>query len=179
VSVKDKRVALLSLSMTGQKVIVILGSEADQTFAAPIKPFLDRFNVQYEFRVASAHKEPRRLLQMLEGYERLDEKIVFITIAGRSNALSGFVDFQTRHPVIACPPQSENLWHIDVYSSLRMPKGVASLVTCDPENAALAALKILGETDSSLSSKITQYQRELQSRNEKADQISSKARIVE
>ena len=50
-----------------------------------------------------------------------------------------------------------------------MPKGVASLVSCDPENAALAALKILGETDSNLAKKIAQYQRELQSRNEKAD----------
>ena len=160
---------LLSLSMTSQRVVVILGSEADQTFAAPIRSFLDRFNVTCEFRVVSAHKEPKRLIQILEEYEKLDERTVYITIAGRSNALSGFVDFQTRHPVIACPPQSENLWHIDIYSSLRMPKGVASLVSCDPENAALAALKILGETDSNLAKKIAQYQRELQSRNEKAD----------
>ena len=56
-----------------------------------------------------------------------------------------------------------------VYSSLRMPKGVASLVVCDPENAALAAVKILGEGDSSLATKVKKYQRELQLRNEKAD----------
>jgi len=165
----DKTSALLLLSMTGQRVLVILGSETDYAFASPIKPFLDRFGVSCEFRVASAHKEPRRLIQILEEYEKLDEGIVYITVAGRSNALSGFVDFQTRHAVIACPTQSDDLWRVDIYSSLRMPKGVAPLVACDPENAALAAVKILGESNHSLASKVAQYQRELQSKNEKAD----------
>jgi len=155
--------------MSGQRVTVILGSEGDYAFAEPIKSLLSQFAVNCEFRVASAHKEPERLIQMLEGYEKLDERIVYITVAGRSNALSGFVDFQTRHPVIACPPQSEDLWRIDIYSSLRMPKGVAPLVICDPENAALAAVKILGEGDSSLAAKVEEYRRKLRLKNEKAD----------
>jgi len=155
--------------MIGHRVIVILGSEEDLASASSIKIFLDRFGVNCGFRVASAHKEPERLIQILKEYEKLDERIVYITVAGRSNALSGFVDFQTRHPVIACPPQSEELWRADIYSSLRMPKGVAPLVICDPENAALAALKILGESDPSVAAKVKEYQRELQLKNEKAD----------
>lgn len=169
VSKKDKLLALLFLSMTGQRVIVILGSEADYAFAVPIKSFLSRFGVSCEFRVASAHKEPKRLIQILEDYEKQDERTVYITVAGRSNALSGLVDFQTRHPVIACPPQSEDLWGTDIYSSLRMPKGVSLLVVCDPENAALAAIKILGENDSKLAAKVAQYRSELQSKNVTAD----------
>jgi len=155
--------------MTGQRVVILLGSETDISFTKPIKSLLDEFGVRSEFRIASAHKEPERLIQMLGEYERLEEGIVYVTVAGRSNALSGLVDFRTRHPVIACPPQTESFWQIDVYSSLRMPKGVASLVVCDPENAALAAVKILGEGDSSLATKVKKYQRELQLRNEKAD----------
>jgi len=166
---RDKITTCLSVSMIGRRVIVILGSETDFAFASPVKTFLDRFSVDCEFRIASAHKEPEKLIQILKDYENSGERIVFITVAGRSNALSGFVDFQTSHPVIACPPQSEDFWRVDIYSSLRMPKGVAPLVICDPENAALAALKILGEGEPSLAAKVKEYQRELQVKNEKAD----------
>lgn len=166
---KDKGKLASFRGMPSPKVIVILGSEHDYAFAAPVKSFLDRFGVSCDFRVASAHKDSERLIKMLEAYEKLDERIVYITVAGMSNALSGFVDFKTRHPVIACPPPSMDLWHIDIYSSLRMPRGVAPLVTCDPENAALAALKMLGECDSDLARKVRDYQREIQLGNEKAD----------
>jgi phosphoribosylaminoimidazole carboxylase PurE protein len=69
---------------------------------------------------------------------------VYITVAGRSNALSGFVDAQVTAPVIACPPESEAFGGLDILSSLRMPRGVAPLVVLEPENAALAAAKMLG-----------------------------------
>lgn len=174
-SVKDKWNFFLFLAMSGQRVVVILGSESDYAFAAPTKSFLDRFRVKCDVRIASAHKDSERLIQMLQEYEKLDERIVYITVAGMSNALSGFVDFKTRHPVIACP-RSEDHWSIDIFSSLRMPKGVAPLVICDPENAALAAAKILGESDAKLASQIKDYQREMLMKNERAD---SKIRHME
>jgi 5-(carboxyamino)imidazole ribonucleotide mutase len=167
---EDKGNLPLSSSMPVPKVVLILGSEHDQTFAAPIKPFLDRFGIACDLRVASAHKDSERLLKIIEEYEKLDARIVYVTVAGMSNALSGFVDFKTKHPVIACPPKPADDWNVDIYSSLRMPKGVASLVTCDPENAALAAIKILGETDEDLARKVREYQREMRLKNEKADE---------
>ena len=160
----------LSWFMSNRRVVLVLGSKHDQTFAAPIRSFLDRFKVACDLRVASAHKDSERLLKIIEEYEKLDEKVVYITVAGMSNALSGFVDFKTRHPVIACPPQLTDASNVDIYSSLRMPKGVAPLVICDPENAALAAVKILGECDENLGRKVREYQREMQLKNEKADQ---------
>lgn len=169
-SVKDKRDFPLFLAMSSKRVVVILGSEHDYAFASPIKSFLDRFGVSCDFRVASAHKDSERLIQMLGDYEKLDETIVYITVAGLSNALSGFVDFKTKHPVVACPPQSEDLWRIDIFSSLRMPRGVAPLVICDPENAALAAAKILGESDPVLANRVKEYQREMQLGSERADE---------
>jgi 5-(carboxyamino)imidazole ribonucleotide mutase len=169
VSIKDKRNAPLFPSMTGQRIVIILGSESDISLLKPIRELLEEFRIKSESRIASAHKEPERLIQMLEEYERLKESIIYITVAGRSNALSGFVDFRTRHPVIACPPQTESFWQVDLFSSLRMPKGVAPLVISDPENAALAACKILGEGNPDLAAKIKEYQRKLQQRNEKAD----------
>ena len=170
ISVKDKGKPPLLSCMSNRRVVVILGSEHDHAFVAPIKSLLDRFGVACEVRVASAHKDSERLLRILQDYEKLDDNIVYITVAGMSNALSGFVDFKTNHPVIACPPQSAGVWNIDIYSSLRMPRGVAPLVSCDPENAALAAVKILGECEKELAGKVREYQRQMQLKNEKADE---------
>lgn len=149
---------------------MILGSERDHAFATPIKSTLDHFGVPCEYRVASAHKDSERLFSMLDDYEKLDDTLVYITVAGMSNALSGFVDFRTKHPVIACPPQSTEVWNVDIYSSLRMPKGVAPLVSCDPENAAIAAVKILGESEKELALKVREYHKQMQLKNEKADE---------
>jgi 5-(carboxyamino)imidazole ribonucleotide mutase len=102
----------------------------------------------------------------LEENEKSGDKIVYITIAGMSNALSGFVDANTRYPVIACPPQSGKL-DIDIYSSLRMPSGVAPVVILNPKNAALSAAKIFGMENPSVSKKVVQFQ--LEKRKEVVD----------
>ena len=83
---------------------------------------------------------------------------LFITVAGRSNALSGMIDANTVKPVIACPPYSDKFAGMDVLSSLRMPSGVAPLVVLEPENAAIAAVKILALKDENLKKKIEDYQ---------------------
>ena len=155
--------------MAQSRVVVILASESDAQFAAPIKQVLDKFAIRNELRVASAHKDSEQLIKIIAEYEKLDEGIVYITVAGMSNALSGFVDFKTRHPVIACPHLEEKFGLVDVYSSLRMPRGVAPLVTLNPESAALAAAKILGETHKEFAEKIRRFQEEINAKNKQAD----------
>ena len=78
----------------------------------------------------------------MSGYEERDDAIVYITVAGRSNALSALVDAQVTSPVLACPPYSERYAGADVFSSLSMPSGVAPAVVLDPKGAALVAAKI-------------------------------------
>jgi 5-(carboxyamino)imidazole ribonucleotide mutase len=126
------------------KAVLILGSPADQEWAARIVLALERLGVESERHVASAHKTPGRLLALLERCESSGSPLVYVTIAGRSNALSGFVDAQVTAPVIACPPGSQAFGGMDILSSLRMPRGVAPLVVLEPENAALAVAKIFG-----------------------------------
>jgi 5-(carboxyamino)imidazole ribonucleotide mutase len=146
--------------MQKQQVVIIMGSKRDLSFATPIGNVLEKFGIDYEYRIASAHKTPRDLLKILEEYEKSGNRIVYITVAGRSNALSGLVDANTKHPVIACPPYSEKFGGADIYSSLRTPSGVAPLVVLNPENAALAAAKILGVGNSGLSEKVGKFQLE-------------------
>ena len=144
------------------KVIIIMGSKGDLEHCQKIGGFLERFGVGYIFRIASAHKTPEKVLAIIREYE---EDAIFITVAGRSNALSGFVDANTKRPVIAAPPYNE----VDIFSSLRMPSGVAPLVVINPEGSALAAIKILALSDKSLEEKIKAFQREKAEEIEKAD----------
>jgi 5-(carboxyamino)imidazole ribonucleotide mutase len=141
-------------------VIVILGSPADMSWSDRITAALDRYGVPSEVVIASAHKTPQYLLERLSEWERCNSPLVYITVAGRSNALSGFVDAQVSRPVIACPPATDSFGGMDILSSLRMPRGVAPLVVLEPENAALAALKILGLAMSPLRDRVNESQAE-------------------
>jgi phosphoribosylaminoimidazole carboxylase PurE protein len=141
-------------STQGSQVIILLGSKSDMEHRAAIARGLDRFGVTHETRIASAHRVTRYLLDLLDAYEQDGQPHVYITVAGRSNALSGVVDANSRHPVIACPPYGERFAGMDLLSTVRMPGGVAPLLVLEPEAAALAAAKILGVADPALAQRI-------------------------
>src|SRR5688500_6711043 len=149
------------VEQSGPQVVILLGSTSDLEHRAAIERGLDRFGVSHETRIASAHKVTRYLLDLLDGYERDGQPRVYITVAGRSNALSGVVDANSRHPVIACPPYGDRFGGMDLLSSVRMPGGVAPMLVLEPESAALAAAKILSMGDRALAQRITTWQNEL------------------
>ena len=150
------------------KAVVLMGSERDLEFCREIAKHLKALTVEYEFRAASAHKTPMKVLEVLKEFE--SEKVVYITVAGRSNALSAFVDANTSKPVIACPPYSDKYAGVDVYSSLRVPSGIGSVVTIEPDGAAIAAAKILAVDDKTLENRIKDYQMEKKKEVEKANE---------
>jgi len=154
------------------KAVVLMGSEKDLEFCREITKHLKALGVKYQFRVASAHKTPEQVLKILKELEK--EKIVYVTVAGRSNALSAFVDANTSKPVIACPPYSEKFGGADIYSSLRVPSGIGSLVTVEPEGAAIAAAKILGLEDKKLEKRVKDYQSAKKKELEKANDTVKK-----
>ena len=129
-------------------VVIIMGSRVDMGQAEKIKDTAQQFGLDVEQRVGSAHKTSAHVMELLKNYEEDPRSKVYITIAGRSNALSGFVDGLVSAPVIACPPYSEMFGGADIYSSLRMPSGIAPGIVLEPANAAFLAAKILGQTDS-------------------------------
>lgn len=154
--------------MAGQ-VVIIMGSKGDQGHANAVKEALASLGVHSTLRVASAHKSVRHLLSILECYHDAADPIVFVAIAGRSNALGGMVDANSAYPVITCPPPSTAFGGADIYSSLRMPSGVAPLVVLEPEAAALAAAKILALSDPSLRMRVMAYQAQMTAGVVKAD----------
>jgi 5-(carboxyamino)imidazole ribonucleotide mutase len=144
-----------------------MGSKADLDWANKISNVLKSFDIATVSRIASAHKVPLKCYQLIKEYEK--ENVVFITIAGMSNALSGFTDAQTHCPVIACPPYSDKFGGADLYSSIRMPSGVAPLTILSPENAALAAAKILGLSNPAIQKRIIEFQDNKRNELEEAD----------
>lgn len=139
-------------------VPIIMGSRSDLEHARTIEAGLNSFGLASELRVASAHKAARYLLELLAEYEADPRPKVYITIAGRSNALSGMVDANVTTPVIACPPYSDRFGGSDLFSSLRMPSGVAPAVVLEPKGAAFLAAKILAVSDPVLRERIAQSQ---------------------
>ena len=157
------------------KAIIIMGSASDREHAERIRQPLASWGVAVEMRVASAHKSPVHLLHLLAEYESQGGPRVYITVAGRSNALGGLVDATVTAPVITCPPYSEAFAGADIFSSLRMPGGVAPLLVLEPANAALAAAKILGLSDPGLAAVVRQQHEEAERRIVNDDQAMREA----
>ncbi len=130
--------------MSKPLVVILMGSKADLEHCTKIADACKGFGLDTVIRIGSAHKTPEHAIAILNEYEVDERPKVYITVAGRSNALSGFTDGSVSAPVIACPPPSEAFGGADVYSSLRMPSGIAPAVVLEPFNAALLAAKIFG-----------------------------------
>ncbi|MBV8461152.1 MAG: AIR carboxylase family protein [Candidatus Eremiobacteraeota bacterium] len=132
---------------SGGFVGIIMGSASDNDHADRIAKALATYGVTVRRHIASAHKTPLYALQKVQLLDSALGQVVYITIAGRSNALSAFVDAATANPVIASPVIGSTWGGMEIVSSLALPTGVASMVVLEPENAALAAAKILAVDD--------------------------------
>ena len=126
------------------KVVIIMGSISDEPHAKKITDKLDSYNITWEQHAASAHKEPLKVLEILEANKQ-EKKVVYITIAGRSNALSGFVAANSEFPTLGCPPFSDKAdMLVNIHSTLQMPSNTPVLTVIDPGNCALAIKRIFG-----------------------------------
>ena len=124
------------------KVVIIMGSASDESHAKKITGNLDNLNISWEQFVASAHKQPLEVLKILEDNAN-EESLVYVTIAGRSNALSGFVGANSEFPTIACPPFTDKTdMMVNINSTLQMPSKTPVLTVLDPGNCATAISRI-------------------------------------
>ena len=126
------------------KTVIIMGSTSDEPHAKKITDKLDEYNIIWEQHAASAHKQPLKVLEILKANEE-SKNIIYITIAGRSNALSGFVAANSTFPTLGCPPFSDKAdMLVNIHSTLQMPCNTPVLTDIDPGNCALAVKRIFG-----------------------------------
>lgn len=139
-------------------ILVIMGSKSDLEVGRKTMQVLERFDVSAEMVVASAHRTPGRVQQLVEE----SDAEVFIAIAGLSAALPGAVASATVKPVIGVPVSGKvNL--DSILSVVQMPPGipVAAVGLDRGENAALLAVSILSIKDGRLVEELKAYREEL------------------
>ncbi len=139
---------VLRYSLTMPSVTFLLGSKVDIEFAQKIADMLKEYGAESEIIVASAHKVPEKVVKEIEKLNARQEPTVVITCVGMSNGLAGVAAASLVHPLINCPPfKDHDDYLVNIHSSLQMPSDVPVMTVLNPKNAALCALKILGQTD--------------------------------
>jgi len=147
---------------------IIMGSEKDLGHAEKMREGLDRFGIGYAFRVASAHKHPDYLRVIVDEYKSVDGTLlVYVTVAGRQDALTNTLTGMTRYPVIGCPPDARA--DADILSSLHRPSGITSALILNPGDVGLEAAKYMALADRELAAEIERYQAELRREIEEVD----------
>ena len=136
-------------------VTLLLGSKSDMDTADKIVAVLKEFDVPSDIVVASAHKVPEKVAEIIRELNANPTPRVIITVVGMSNGLGGVAAGSSVHPVINCPPyKSLEEYQVDLHSSLRMPSDVPVMTVLNPKNAALAAVKIFALQDATLREKV-------------------------
>lgn len=122
-------------------VAVVLGSESDNHIAEKTIKILEKFNIPYEKKILSAHRNPKELSKYIDS----SKVLVFIAIAGLSAQLPGFIASRTSRPVIGVPVNVKLEGLDALLATMQMPKQVpvATVGIDNGENAALLAIRIL------------------------------------
>lgn len=139
------------------KVSIIMGSKSDLKVAEKAIAILDKFGIAFDINVASAHRTPARVEELVKN----SDSDVFIAIAGLSAALPGVVASFTVKPVIGVPV-SGALNFDALLSVVQMPPGipVAAVGMDRGDNAAVMAAEIIAVKDESVTEKLLQYRKE-------------------
>jgi 5-(carboxyamino)imidazole ribonucleotide mutase len=140
------------------KIQIIMGSSSDMPVAEKVKTIFEEFGVDYDIKVASAHRTPDILKKLVEK----SDADVFIGIAGLSAALPGTIAAHTIKPVIGVPVSGKV--NLDaILSIIQMPPGIpVGAVGLDRgENAALLAIEILAISDKKLTKKLENYRKKM------------------
>lgn len=146
------------------KVFIIMGSKSDFPIAENAIKVLNKFGVAYDIAVASAHRTPQRVEQLVTG----TDAGVFISIAGLSAALPGVVASFTTKPVIGVPV-SGSLNYDALLSIVQMPPGipVAAVGMDRGDNAATLAIEMLALSDPALAKKLADDRKAMAEKVEK------------
>jgi 5-(carboxyamino)imidazole ribonucleotide mutase len=136
------------------EVLVVLGSKTDSEIGKKACSILDEFGVENEMVVASAHRTPDLLRDLI----RNTTAKVFIAVAGLSAALPGTIAAHTTKPVIGVPV-SGKLSLDAILSVSQMPPGVpvAAVGLDRGENAGILAVEILALADERLVEKLKDH----------------------
>lgn len=153
------------------KVSIVMGSDSDMPVMAKAAEILDKFGIDYEMRIISAHREPDIFFDYAKTAEARGVKVI-IAGAGKAAHLPGMCAALFPMPVIGIPMKTSDLGGVDsLYSIVQMPSGipVATVAINGGANAGILAAKILAASDAELLAKVKAYSEEMKSQVEAKD----------
>ncbi|MCD8333645.1 MAG: 5-(carboxyamino)imidazole ribonucleotide mutase [Clostridiales bacterium] len=145
------------------KVGIVMGSDSDMPVMSKAAEILDQFEIDYEMRIISAHREPDIFFDYAKSAEERGYKVI-IAGAGKAAHLPGMCAALFPMPVIGIPMKTSDLGGVDsLYSIVQMPSGipVATVAINGGANAGILAVKILATGDPELLEKLKAYSEEL------------------
>lgn len=153
--------------MQAYKVLLLMGSSSDCDSLLPAVDVLDEFQIAVKVQVASAHRTPERVVELIREAEAVGASVI-LAAAGMAAHLAGVVSAHTTLPVIGIPMESPHLSGLDsLYSTVMMPPGipVATVGIGKPgaKNAAYLALSILALGDSDLRARLKAWRKTMPS----------------
>lgn len=157
------------------KVAIIMGSDSDWPILKPAAEVLKQFNVEFEVVVASAHRTPAKVREIVTTAEERGIG-AFISAAGAAAHLGGVIASYTTLPVIGVPINATPLNGMDaLLSTVQMPPGVpvATMAVNGAKNAAIFAVQIFAVADAGLKEKLSAY------REKMAAEVEAKAARVQ
>lgn len=154
------------------RVGVVMGSDSDWDVVSSCVEVLDRFGIEREVHVVSAHRRPHVMLEY--GRSAAERGLeVIVACAGGAAHLPGMLAAATTLPVIGIPRALKTLDGLDsLLSIVQMPKGVpvAAVAVDGAANAGLLAVRILAVNDEPLRTALGEYQSQMESDSQAADE---------
>ncbi|MDP6379388.1 MAG: 5-(carboxyamino)imidazole ribonucleotide mutase [Candidatus Thalassarchaeaceae archaeon] len=141
-------------------ICILLGSKSDLHVSDKCTAVLEEFNIDYEVRVASAHRAPKYLEEIIDG-AIVDGCKIFIGMAGMAAALPGVIASMTALPVIGVPVGGKVPLD-SLLSIVQMPPGmpVATVGVDRGDNAAVLAIQMLALGDDELASNLAVWRKD-------------------
>ncbi|GFZ26714.1 5-(carboxyamino)imidazole ribonucleotide mutase [Lactobacillus corticis] len=144
---------------------LIMGSQSDWPMMKQAAAILEKFQIDYEKKVISAHRMPQEMFAYAQAAEQRGLKVI-IAGAGMAAHLPGMTAANTVIPVIGVPGQTKALGGMDsLLSIVQMPTGIPVATTAignaGAANAALLAVEILGISRPELRDALKNYRQEM------------------
>ena len=149
------------------EVAIVMGSDSDLKIMAKAAEMLEKFGVEYEMNILSAHRATDDFVAWAKGLEAKGVKVV-IAGAGMAAHLPGMCAALVPMPVIGIPMHTTSLGGRDsLYSIVQMPSGipVATVAIGGGANAGILAAKILAVNDAELAEKLKAYTEQMRQEN--------------
>ena len=143
---------------------IVMGSDSDMSVMSKAADILEKFGIDYEMRIISAHREPDVFFEYAKSAKDKGMKVI-IAGAGMAAHLPGMLAAIFPLPVIGVPMHTTSLGGRDsLYSIVQMPSGipVATVAIGGGANAGLLAARMLAISDDNRLAKLEEYSREME-----------------